>query len=281
MKNIILILATSSLLLSCIESEDLLTSDAKEGAILDISGSNWNLGGTPTYDVDSTESEVQFLSTNLTYKVALLNESGADVDKLIVTKTYNDQTVKVAEADGGVNGFVTVRYVSSSDFSKGFDGVKSSDFRIDDVITFETTMVMTDGHEYVDPNGTVNIDVTCLSDLSGTYTVTNTACRDTMQRDRVEISQNDDGRWHLTYADGGAMRNCLTGHWDNSGNITEQCGVILFSGDLDFGSDHRSYEIGDIQGGTWDAKTGTLTMHHTQTYLDNWPSEWTSTYIRQ
>lgn len=269
-----------SLLLSCNESEDLITDGAKEGVILDISGSSWDLAGTPTYDVDSEESEVQFLSANMIYKVKLSNNSGENVQKLIVTKTYKGQTVKVTEANGGVNASLTVLYVALSSFSNGFDDVEASDFRIGDIISFETTIVMNDGSEYAYPEADLEVSVTCLSDLSGTYYVTNT-CYNSSSPKEAEITQNDDGTWHLSSADGFFHVTCANGSLHNSGNITEQCGEILFSGDLDFGSDGGYYDIGDIQGGTWDANTGTLTMHHTQTFTSNWPSEWTSTYIRQ
>lgn len=131
---------------------------------------------------------------------------------------------------------------------------------------------------------TLNLFYLCFSDMSGTYSVTIDHARcesppyDANFPFEVEISANPDGSWHLTSADGGFLGRC-TGNagLDNAGNIVDLCGVIQFSDDLDYGS----LDIGTITGGTWDDVTGTLTLNHKQSFSANWPSNWTSIYVRQ
>lgn len=147
--------------------------------------------------------------------------------------------------------------------------------------------------EQVDGNGkviasakpiTLNFFYLCYSDLSGTYAVTidHTRCQNDPYGPNfpfmVEISANPDGSWHLSSADGGFLGRC-TGNagLDNAGNIVELCGEIQFSDDLDYGS----LDIGTITGGTWDDATGTLILEHKQSFSANWPSTWTSKYVRQ
>ncbi len=126
---------------------------------------------------------------------------------------------------------------------------------------------------------TLTLFYLCYSDLSGTYLVTNDACSPSFT---VEITKNVDGSWHLTSADGGFLSKCTpNASLLNAGNIVELCGAIQPTGNLDFGSDGGSYDIGDITGGTWDADNGILTMTHTQSLWSTRPGSWTSTYVRQ
>lgn len=282
MKNIIYILASVFILSACNNADDLMTADAQEGAVLNISGSSGSLAGAPEAGMELDEAEIDFQLAELNYNIAFVGNSGMNVSKLVVTKTYGGQTVQVAEAAGGVDGTINVSYSTIADFLDGFTGVAITDFRIGDVVAFETTIVMDDGRELSYPAGNLNIGISCLADLTGTYSVTNSGCDNANFPFEVEITKNADGTWALSSADGGFLHRC-TGNSTlvNAGNITEQCGVILFSGDLDFGSAGGTYDIGDISGGTWDAVTGTLTMDHSQTFTGNWASEWTSTYVRQ
>lgn len=131
---------------------------------------------------------------------------------------------------------------------------------------------------------TLNLFYLCFSDLSGTYSVTinHTRCQNDPYAANfpfeVTITADPDGSWHLSSADGGFLGRC-TGNagLDNAGNIVELCGEIQFSDNLDYGS----LDIGTITGGTWDDVTSTLTMDHKQTFTANWPSNWTSVYVRQ
>ncbi|MEP2025897.1 MAG: hypothetical protein ABJH98_13860 [Reichenbachiella sp.] len=285
MKNIlyIYILASAVLFSSCNDSEDLMTDGAMEGAILNISGSSGSLAGAPAAGMDLADAEIEFQLAELNYNIGFEGNSGLNVDKLIVTKTYDGQTVEVAEANGGKNGSLSVEYSSLSDYLEGFDGVSESDLRIGDVIAFKTVIVMNDGRELDYPSGNLSIGISCLADLSGTYMMTNTVCPTSPSLPReVTITKNADGSWHLTRADGGLLSTCSTNTTLlNAGNIIEQCGEILPSIDLDFGSAGGSYDIGDIAGGTWDAASGTLTMEHTQSFFSWAGASYTSTYVRQ
>lgn len=131
---------------------------------------------------------------------------------------------------------------------------------------------------------TLNFFYLCYSDLSGTYSVSidHTRCKTAPYAANfpftVTISADPDGSWHLSSADGGFLGRC-TGNAGlaNAGNIVELCGAIQFSDDLEYGS----LDIGTITGGTWDDVTGTLTLNHKQSFSANWPSNWTSIYVRQ
>lgn len=118
----------------------------------------------------------------------------------------------------------------------------------------------------------------CYTDLSGTYIGTNDFCSPSFV---TTISLNPDGSWHIAQGDGGFLELC-TGNAGllNYANITELCGEILPSTNLEYGSD-TGYGIGDILGGTWDESTGTLTMQHQDTWFNGGPYNWTSTYVRQ
>ena len=119
----------------------------------------------------------------------------------------------------------------------------------------------------------------CFADLTGTYTVTNTFCFPTFT---TEIYGNPDGSWHLNSADGGWLHQCtLNTTLLNFGDITELCGDILPTGNLDFGTAGFSGAIGDITGGTWDSVNGVLEMNHTQSWSSSRPGSWSSTYTRQ
>ena len=126
---------------------------------------------------------------------------------------------------------------------------------------------------------TISIIYQCFADLSGTYMVTNDFCSPTSFE--ATITANTDGSWHLTVADGGYLHTC-TGNSTllNAGNISELCGEILPSTDLDFGTDSGN-EIGDVLGGTWDAVTGILILNNRDLFFNGGPYEWTSTYVRQ
>lgn len=131
---------------------------------------------------------------------------------------------------------------------------------------------------------TLNLFYLCPHDLRGIYAVTidNNRCNTDPYGDNfpfeVEITANPDGSWHLSSADGGFLGRC-TGNagLDNAGNIVVICGDVPFSDDMDYGS----LDIGTITGGSWDEDSGVLTLNHKQSFSSNWPSSWTSTYVRQ
>lgn len=268
------------MLLACNESEDLLTSDAKEGTFVSISGSSGSLAGSPEADVELDEAEIDFQAATLTYKIKVSSPNAADVSQLVVKKTFKGQTVEVASASGSE---IDVTYDEVGDFLEGFTGITANSLRVGDVINFQTEIVMNDGRVLVNPGAALNVQVSCLSDLTGTYSVTNTSCPgDPDFPFLVTITKNPDGSYHLSSADGGFLHRCTANTTlINAGNIVEQCGSILASDDLDFGSITGTYDIGDITGGTWDAENGILTLKHKQTFFATRPAEWTSTYVRQ
>lgn len=136
------------------------------------------------------------------------------------------------------------------------------------------TNVVANGNET-----TLNFVYQCFADLSGTYSVTNDFC---FPNFTTTIVANADGSWNIGSADGGFLHQCTSNtSLLNPGNITELCGEILPTGDLDFGTLGFSGAIGDIQGGTWDAENGILTMSHTENFFNGGPYAWNSTYTRQ
>ena len=124
----------------------------------------------------------------------------------------------------------------------------------------------------------VTIVYQCFADLSGTYIGTNDFCSPSFT---TTISLNPDGSWHIGQGDGGFLDIC-TGNAGllNYAEITELCGEILPTTNLEYGTD-GGFGIGDILGGTWDAATGTLTMQHQDVFFNGGPYQWTSTYVRQ
>lgn len=271
----ILILAFSS----CNESVDLITANAKEGAFLSIEGSSGTLAGAPESGVEIEDAIIDFEVAELTYTV-VVSAGASDVSELVVKKTYAGKTLEIARVSGTE---VLVEYDDLSDFLQGLD-VTSDKLRVGDVIQFQTDIIMKDGRTLVNNGAALNIQVSCVSDLTGTYSVTNTACAGAPVQPLpfdVTITKNADGSYHLSSADGGWLHRC-TGNTGlvNAGDIVEQCGTILPSTALDYGTD-GGYGIGDITGGTWDAATGTLTLQHVQTYFPARTGEWTSTYVRK
>ncbi|TGV02046.1 DUF4843 domain-containing protein [Flavivirga rizhaonensis] len=117
----------------------------------------------------------------------------------------------------------------------------------------------------------------CFADLSGTYLVTNDGCSDFVPF--LTTIEARGGDWFVTVGDGGFLGYGCTGNpgLNNAATITELCGEILPTGNLDYGG----LGIGNITGGTWDAVNGVLTMDHVQSFTGNWAPSWTSTYTRQ
>lgn len=274
-RTIYLIFTAMVIFSSCNESEDVVTENAKEGAFLTIKGSNASLAGAPETGVELEDALIEFEETELTYNVAI--SAGADdVAELIVKKTFKGQVVEVQRTS---ESSTLLEYDEMADFLEGFTDITPEGLRIGDVMNFQTTMVMKDGRSLVTPAASFNVSVSCLSDLSGTYTVSNSACAGTFT---VVITKNADGSYDLPSADGGFLNRCTANtSLVNAGSIIEQCGEILANDELTYGTGGSGNGIGDITGGTWDAATGTLTMSHKQSFSGNWPSEWTSTYVRQ
>lgn len=277
MKNIfkIFLAATIVLVAGCTEPDDMITGNAQTGAFLSLSGSG-SLAGSPEADVELEDASITFQETVLDYQVEVA--SGIEeVSQLVVYKSFKGQTVEVTSvsASEGVN----IQLTQVSEFLSGFSEITAADLRVGDMILFYTETVMKDGRVLRDKASDLGVNVSCLADLSGTYMATNDFCAPTPFE--VTITKNPDGSYYLTSADGGFLSKCTSNTTLlNPGTIVEQCGEILPSTDLDFGTD-GGYGIGDITGGSWDAENGILTMDHTDEFFDGGPFEWTSTYVRQ
>lgn len=278
MKNIFkyLLVLITVVQFGCNESEDVMTGEALEGArVALIDNSTGQLAGSPETGVELEDAEISFQATKLAYTATVTNNAD-EVEKLTVFKSFKGQVVEVASS---TEDKVSVSYDGVDDFLQGFQGIAASDLRVGDQIAFYTEITMADGRVLVDQSANLGVNVSCLSDLTGTYLATNDFCNPTPFS--VTITQNSDGSYTLTSADGGWLNTCTNNPTlVNSGTIIEQCGEILPSTDLAFGTD-GGYGIGDVTGGTWDAATGTLTLENKDVYFNGGPYEWTSTYVRQ
>ena len=144
-------------------------------------------------------------------------------------------------------------------------------------------IVSTTGNGVISSDSTVTLQIVyqCFADLTGTYDVTNNFANGACFPNGplpATISQNPDGSWFLSTADGYWLIECSgnTGLF-NFGNITELCGDILPSNDLEYGD----LPIGTITGGTWDSVNGILQMDHTEAFFTNGPYAWSPLYVRQ
>lgn len=284
MKNIkYIFLAMVSLLTvaSCETDADTVAAVKDEaGALIKISASsNSAILGSPESGVDLKDAIVSIATAYLDMTISMTSGSQNDIAKVEVVKSYNGgEEIVLGES-------ATLPYnlvVSSLDDFLAGTGVTADKLRIGDQITFKTKITQKDGdvYYYNSGSGHFNLTVNCSADLSGTYLVTNDAC---MPSFTTTISKNDDGTWYIESGDGGFLHLC-TGNSTlvNWANITVICGVVQPSGNLRFGSDGGTYDIGDISGGSWDQENGVLTMNHSQNLTSNWVAgEWTSTYTRQ
>ena len=264
----------------CTEPDDLITSNAQEAALVSLSGSG-SLAGAPEPGKSLDSASITFQQTELEYN--LMVASGLeDVSQITTYKVFAGQTVEIQTVSATEEG-VTIEFSSIQEFLEGFSGVAESDLRVGDQVLFYSELIMKDGRVIRDRNADLGVNISCLADLTGTYVVTNDFCpNDPDLPFTVTITRNPDGSYHLTSADGGWLSKCTSNtSLANAGNIVEQCGEILPSTDLDYGSANSTYNIGEIQGGTWDAANGILTMDHTEGYFTGGPYSWTSTYTRQ
>ncbi|MBK6263463.1 hypothetical protein JKA74_00335 [Marivirga sp. S37H4] len=278
MKNILYVFLLSAIVFAgCTEPENLVTGTAQEGAFLSLSGSG-SLAGAPAPGVELEDATISFQATILDYNVKVSSDASV-VDELVAYKSFGGEVVEISRTSASSDEGLSVNYETIGDFLSGFSGVASSDLRVGDQISFYTEIVMKDGRVLVDKEATLNINVSCLADLTGTYLVTNTWCAPSFT---VEITQNADGSYYLPVADGGGLSKCTANTTlPNYGSIIEQCGEILPTDELQYGTGGSGNAIGDITGGSWDAENGIITLQHTQGFTANWPSEWESTYTRQ
>ncbi|MFH6984791.1 hypothetical protein [Marinoscillum sp. 108] len=159
----IAILTLGLFAISCNESEDLVTAEAKEAALTTIGSSGGALLGNPT-----ETGEVIFVTAMLDYSVTVSSPNVSDVQSMTVYKSYGTESVEITTASTYP---IEVNYSSIGDFMEGFSAT-AADLAIGDVIGFHTEMTMTDGRVLAQAANRVSLTVQCLSDLAGSYSMT-------------------------------------------------------------------------------------------------------------
>ena len=120
---------------------------------------------------------------------------------------------------------------------------------------------------------TVSIIYNCLSDLTGTYTMTNDVCAPTVEGITIEADGN--GGWYLSVADGGLLASCTSNTGlVNDGTISVVCGEVT-EGTVAFCT---SNGIGCVTGGSWDGDAGILILQLNDTLFG--VGDYTGTYTR-
>jgi hypothetical protein len=150
---------------SCVDPEDLVTEDAKEGgAMLSVAGSEGKLLGIE----DPVTGIVTFTDNDLVLNVSLiLGNFKGEVFTLV--KQFNGQEIEVEE-------FTELPYEYSittvAEFLDGFTGISASDLRIGDVISYKVKIRTSDGRDLYSNDAQISVTVNCGSDLAGVYTAT-------------------------------------------------------------------------------------------------------------
>ncbi|WP_299778379.1 hypothetical protein [uncultured Formosa sp.] len=252
------------------------------GLIINVSNnSSGALLGSPESGVDLDEASITFSDDYLNLVVTEVSggfESG-DVNRIEIYKSLNgDNEIKIGEATALP---FSLSYINIEEFMEG-TGKLSSDLRIGDVFVFSVKVVKNDGtiYTYSSNLGNFAIAINCSYDLTGTYTMTNTVCASEVD---VEITQNSDGTWFASTADGGLLQFCTTNtSLQNFGSFAVSCGGIVDASGTAGGPDYcegGDYGIGCITGGTWDQETGVLEMIHNDAFFGI--GEYTSKYVRK
>ncbi|WP_159022771.1 hypothetical protein [Formosa sp. L2A11] len=288
MKNILY----TSLVLLTILSFTACNSDANVDVVTEVEGtagliinvsnnSSGALLGSPESGVDLDQASIIFSDDYLDLVITEVSggfESGA-IDHLEVYKSLNGEDgIKIGETTELP---YSLSYSNIEAFMEG-TGKESSDLRIGDVFTFSVKVVKKDGtvYTYSPSIGNFAIAINCSYDLTGTYTMTNTVCASEVD---VEITQNSDGTWFASTADGGLLQFCTTNtSLQNFGSFAVSCGGIVDTSGTAGGPDYcegGDYGIGCITGGLWDQEAGILEMTHNDAFFG--VGEYTSKYVRQ
>ncbi|MCX2679440.1 hypothetical protein OOZ15_05745 [Galbibacter sp. EGI 63066] len=280
MKNItyiIFALFILSIPMSCVDDDnDELTGNAATGGVMiDIkSDSEGQFLGSPESGVDLSEAMVDVTSASLHLVINQVSGSLEDVEKLEIVKSLNGGEESLVSETTSLP--YTLDLNSIGDLLSG-TGVSESDLRIGDQLAFKIKVYKSDGDilSYANSIGVFAMTLNCSYDLAGTYTMSNTYCE---SLETVTISQNADGTWYASTADGGLLQFCTTNtSLQNDGNFSVSCGgVVPPSDDVAFCG---SNGIGCITGGTWDQETGILILEHSDAFFD--AGNYTSTYVRQ
>lgn len=202
---------------ACVNPDDLVTEDAKEGGgILSVVGSEGKLLG-----IEDPETHiVEFTDTDMTIKVSEVNGFFHN-ETFTLVKQFNGQEVVVEE-------FSELPYEYSittvEEFLEGFTGVEEEDLRIGDVIAYKVKINTSDaGAVYSDP-AQVPVTVNCGSDLAGTYIVTGL-----LQRPASGIVDQPIGPRTETVTKEGVnfYGTQNTAHWTNAALGYEPCPVLF------------------------------------------------------
>ncbi len=206
-KYILSVVLMTLFISSCVESEDLVTEDAKDGgAILKVDGSSGKLLGLP----DAVTGEITFTDFELTLKVAVAY-GGYDVTGYEIVKMYNGENeVSIAKLTPSQLPF-TVTLSTVDEYLSG-TGVEASNLRIGDTFSFVTKITTGDGRTLISGAGQYVVTVNCSSDLAGSYSLAGTW-------DRAETGNADvpygPVTETITEISAGVYKTTLTGHYTN------------------------------------------------------------------
>ncbi|MBP1839008.1 hypothetical protein [Formosa algae] len=263
------------------DTDTVVETEGEAGVLVNVSNySSGALLGSPESGKELDEASIEFSESYLT---------------LVVTKQSGDfsQGVESIQAYKSLNGGeeiligsseslpFSVEYTTIEEFVDG-TGLDVADLRIGDSFSFIIKVVKTDGsvYTYNTSMGRFLLAINCSYDLNGTYTMTNSVCGSEVE---VEISQNSDGTWYASTADGGLLQYCTTNTTlQNFGSFAVSCGGIVDASTTAGGPDYcegGDYGIGCITGGTWDQETGILQMTHNDAFFG--VGAYTSTYVRK
>ncbi|PHR71179.1 MAG: hypothetical protein COA67_07020 [Lutibacter sp.] len=147
--------------------------------------------------------------------------------------------------------------------------------------TKEITFIAQEVDSNIEVHGVFTINYECFVDLTGNYQVTNDFCLNNIFSSSitVNITKANNGKWHLTSADGLFLATCAQSIvLLNPGYIEVNCSNVPYSDDLFY---YPNYDIGTVLGGTWNQETGILMMQHRNTSFSGGPYFWNSRYVRQ
>lgn len=254
------------------------------GILINVSqNSSGALLGSPEAGVDLADAQIAFSADYLDFVITSVSgdfDSG-DVDRLEIYKSYNGgEQILVGETTELPYSF---SYESIDGFVEG-TGLTADQLRIGDVFTFAVKVVKNNGavYSYGPDMGRFSLTINCSYDLAGTYLMSNDVCNNPQT---VTISQNSDGTWYASTADGGLLQFCSSNTGlQNDGSFAVGCGGVVDATATAGGPAYCSgggYGIGCIAGGTWDQEAGILKLDHTNAFFTWASGEYTSTYVRQ
>lgn len=124
---------------------------------------------------------------------------------------------------------------------------------------------------------TVNLSYVCAADLTGTYTITNSACSPASPYNETTIEPDGSGGWLIARADGALLQGCTSNtSLEQPAHIIVVCGEVEVTEQPSFCD---GYGIGCISGGTWDEENGVLTLQLNDAFFG--VGDYTATYTRQ